>query len=534
MTKDTHSPRLVESTKFDSATDPMERPPRNDVTDKEQWAARVIQRTYRGYRTRRELQGCGISATTRWVEVGRDSYSTSSLSHSDPFQAVKEAEWRLLHRPSAPEATVENNSSAHARRNWQRAVSVAKRAGGDDDLDQEPASPTRNATRQSSGNLASQPAQLDLPPGTTAKMMDLQYFLELVDLKHRHGSNLRVYHSYWKNSTTAQNFFFWLDYGEGKDLDLPQCPRDKLERQQVRYLSREERMNYLVRVDEAGLFRWAKNNERVWTDNRRFKDSLKGVVHIDEDAPQFQGNTEAGDPDSFLTSSSSSVSSLSSSDYDSDSDMCVREAKETYVNEDYKAVKKLKKVVHVSPSTVLSSIRGKSLKKEDMWIFVADTSFRLYIGIKQSGAFQHSSFLRGARISAAGLIKVRNGQLRSLAPLSGHYRPPAANFRAFIHSLQDRGVDMSHVSISKSYAVLAGIEGYTRTKHKVRALHEKVDDVKQKLLQGHHNGEKDQDPARRQNDDHFKPRPLVGDKRNKIEKGHLELPLRTKPANEVE
>lgn len=202
-------------------------------------------------------------------------------------------------------------------------------------------------------------------------MMDLQYFLELVDLKHRHGSNLRVYHSYWKNSTTAQNFFFWLDYGEGKDLDLPQCPRDKLERQQVRYLSREERMNYLVRVDEAGLFRWAKNNERVWTDNRRFKDSLKGVVHIDEDAPQFQGNTEAGDPDSFLTSSSSSVSSLSSSDYDSDSDMCVREAKETYANEDYKAVKKLKKVVHVSPSTVLSSIRGKSLKKEDMWIFVS-------------------------------------------------------------------------------------------------------------------------------------------------------------------
>ncbi|KAE8421043.1 hypothetical protein BDV36DRAFT_80199 [Aspergillus pseudocaelatus] len=68
MTKDTHSPP---SAAFDSATDPMERPPRNDVTDKEQWAAGVIQRTYRGYRTRRELQGCGISATTRWVEVGR-------------------------------------------------------------------------------------------------------------------------------------------------------------------------------------------------------------------------------------------------------------------------------------------------------------------------------------------------------------------------------------------------------------------------------------------------------------------------------
>jgi hypothetical protein len=48
---------------------------------------------------------------------------------------------------------------------------------------------------------------------------------------------------------------------------------------------------------------------------------------------------------------------------------------------------------------------------------VADTSFRLYVGIKAKGAFQHSSFLRGARVAAAGLIKIWNGQLRSLTPL---------------------------------------------------------------------------------------------------------------------
>ncbi|RAH50623.1 IQ calmodulin-binding motif protein [Aspergillus brunneoviolaceus CBS 621.78] len=41
---------------------------------------------------------------------------------------------------------------------------------------------------------------------------------------------------------------------------------------------------------------------------------------------------------------------------------------------------------------------------------------------------------------------------------------------------------MSGVSISKSYAVLLGIEGYTRTKRKVRALHEKADEAKHKLL----------------------------------------------------
>lgn len=46
-----------------------------------------------------------------------------------------------------------------------------------------------------------------------------------------------------------------------------------------------------------------------------------------------------------------------------------------------------------------------------------DASFRLYIGYKQSGAFQHSSFLHGARILAAGQIKVKRGQLRRLSPL---------------------------------------------------------------------------------------------------------------------
>lgn len=38
--------------------------------------------------------------------------------------------------------------------------------------------------------------------------------------------------------------------------------------------------------------------------------------------------------------------------------------------------------------------------------------------MKQRGAFQHSSFLHGARISAAGLIKIKAGQLQSMS-LSG-------------------------------------------------------------------------------------------------------------------
>lgn len=59
---------------------------------------------------------------------------------------------------------------------------------------------------------------------------------------------------------------------------------------------------------------------------------------------------------------------------------------------------------------------------------------------------------------------------------SGHYRPHVANFRAFHHSLRERGVDLSRVSITKSYAILAGIEGYTLTKRKVHSMHEKLDE----------------------------------------------------------
>lgn len=113
---------------------------------------------------------------------------------------------------------------------------------------------------------------------------------------------------------------------------------------------------------------------------------------------------------------------------------------------------------------------------------VADTSFRLYIGIKQSGAFQHSSFLHGARISAAGLVRIKDGQLRRLSPLSGHYRPPTKNFRAFVHNMQDNGVDMSRVSISRSYAVLVGLEAYVKTRRKVKKGVGAVKDAETKVV----------------------------------------------------
>ena len=381
---------------------------------------------------------------------------------------------------TTPEQRARANPEA-ARSNWKRIGEIARRAGADDapdvsysDTDDSRSPGEREDRRKRKGEQKSERDK-------TAKMMDLQYFLEMVDQKHRYGSNLRAYHAAWKKAATNENFFYWLDKGEGRTFEHPTVSRERLEKEQVRYLSREERLNYLVKIDNEGRLCWAKNSERINT-TTEYKDSVNGVVPVDDDTPAYGPNGRLlhdGQSKNFRHSRSSSISSSSLGSSEEHSDV----EGEHYVNDDLDQAKGFKKIKHVSAATILNHLLRSSVKPNS-WIFVshafpstcfdtnieqvADTSFRLYIGIKQSGAFQHSSFLHGARISAAGLVRIKDGQLRRLSPLSGHYRPPTKNFRAFVHSMQDNGVDMSRVSISRSYAVLVGLETYVKTRRKVK------------------------------------------------------------------
>ncbi|KAJ1028621.1 hypothetical protein NDA16_001787 [Ustilago loliicola] len=85
------------------------------------------------------------------------------------------------------------------------------------------------------------------------KRMDDQNWLEMLDPKHRYGSNLKHYHRYWNlKADTRQNFLQWLDEGDGKDLSLEECPRSKLEEERIRYLTADERRNYLTYIDNEG------------------------------------------------------------------------------------------------------------------------------------------------------------------------------------------------------------------------------------------------------------------------------------------
>ena len=258
-----------------------------------------------------------------------------------------------------------------------------------------------------------------------AKMMDLQYFLEMVDQKHRYGSNLRKYHAHWKQQDTKQSYFYWLDLGEGKDVTLSECSRERLNKEQVRYLSKEERTNYLVKVNSDGFLIWAKNGELVWTKDELYKDSINGIVPTSDPTPKFRYNVPPDGAEANSSSTSDNEDDDEVEDEDEEEEDVKAENEDTtagdegerYVNEDFHRAKGFSKIKYANSSAVYNHIMRESLRKGQKWIYVADTSFRLYIGYKQSGAFQHSSFLHGSRITSAGQIKVKRGQLRNLAPL---------------------------------------------------------------------------------------------------------------------
>ncbi|MCJ1478724.1 hypothetical protein MMC13_007408 [Lambiella insularis] len=414
-------------------------------TEKRDAAAGTIQRNYRGHRQRKKLDELSLDPSTRWTE------------------ALKEIRYRTLISPrSRPK--IETSTSSEARQNWHRINQITRHARGESpspllsDFSSISSTSSNSLTRASRHHLFHH--QPKSPKPWTSKLLDLGYFVELVDLKHRYGANLKIYHAEWKKLPITDNFFYWLDYGEGKSMDLPGCPRATLEKEQVRYLSREQRLNYLVDVDEEGKLVWVRNGEKVDT-SADWQDSIHGIVPKEDQTPdissvefQEQDLTEKTDED----------------DRETDEE----EAERRYPDPpDTKDAKGPRKLFQITPATIMNHILRSSIHK-NTWIFVFSTSHQLYVSLKAPGTFQHSSFLHGSRILAAGLLTVSDGQLRSLSPLSGHYRPTSAAFRHFLNWLKVQGVDMSKVHISKAYAVLVGLEGFVDTKAAVNSGLEKI------------------------------------------------------------
>lgn len=448
-------------------------------TAEERDAASLIQRAYRGHRERRQLEGLNLDPSSRWAEIIREWKYRSAIAP---------------HLNSAIPAR-ERSPSDLAKLNWRRAGQIAEHASAG----------ISTPSLRSSGSLASKWSRHKDEPDSM--LLDLRYFLEMVDQKHRYGANLQVYHEVWQNTGTTQNFFYWLDHGDGRHEDLSMCSREKLEKERIRYLSKEERQNYLVEIDSEGKLRWAKNGNVITTSVEDYQDSMHGIVPKGSTEPAFndedvkrqlsadagfssklatvsgmfrdavkehedEANFRAGDDSSSTSSSSSSSNSdqhpgrqIKATDHPLGTSASHLDTKA----ETQKNTKKKKKKIHVSPATILNSLLRASVRP-GTWIYVSDTLGRLYVGIKSSGAFQHASFLSGARISSAGIIGIKGGQLTYLSPLSGHYRPTTKSFRAFIESLKAQGCDMKHVKVSKSYAILLGMEFYGKGKKDLRKV----------------------------------------------------------------
>ncbi|WOL19362.1 IQ domain-containing protein IQM1 [Canna indica] len=258
-------------------------------------AATKLQKFYKGYRTRRNLADCAVVVEELWWKA----LDFASLEHSSVS----------FFNDEKPETAISR---------WARARTRAAKVGK------------------------------GLSKDEKAQKLALQHWLEAIDPRHRYGHNLHFYYDIWFKSESTQPFFYWLDVGDGREINLQKCPRSKLQDQCIRYLGPKE-----------------------------------------------------------------------------------REAHEVFVKDG--------KLIYKKSEVPVCTTEGSK------WIFVLSTSRVLYVGQKKKGRFQHSSFLAGGAITAAGRLVATEGMLKAIWPYSGHYLPTEENFKEFIAFLQDNNVDLSNV-----------------------------------------------------------------------------------------
>ncbi|KAG5591250.1 hypothetical protein H5410_041764 [Solanum commersonii] len=176
----------------------MDQVPRMSITELDA-AATKIQTVYKSYRTRRNLADCALLVKHIW----RNALDSAALKQS-----------------SISNFDVNKHEASESR--WSRARTRAAKVG--------------KGLKDEAQKLA------------------LQQWLEAIDPRCRYGHNLHFYYDIWFNSNSSQPFFYWLDVGDGKELNLESYKRADLQRRCFKYLfGPKEREAHEVVVDDGNL-----------------------------------------------------------------------------------------------------------------------------------------------------------------------------------------------------------------------------------------------------------------------------------------
>ncbi|KAG6790933.1 hypothetical protein POTOM_000040 [Populus tomentosa] len=163
-------------------------------------AAVKLQKVYKSFRTRRKLADCAVLVEQSW--------------------------WKLLDFAELKQSSIsffDNEKHESATSRWSRAFTRAAKVGK------------------------------GLSKNDKAQKLSLQHWLEAIYPRHRYGHNLHFYYLTWLESKSREPFFYWLDIGEGKEVNLDKCPRSKLQQQCIKYLGPMERKAYEVVVKDGKL-----------------------------------------------------------------------------------------------------------------------------------------------------------------------------------------------------------------------------------------------------------------------------------------
>ncbi|MFS8008938.1 hypothetical protein Hanom_Chr14g01278741 [Helianthus anomalus] len=172
-----------------------------DLGSPEHEAAIKLQKVYKSFRTRRKLADCAVQ--------------------------IEQSLWKLIDFAELKQSSIsffnlEKQETAFSR--WSRARTRAAKVGK------------------------------GLSKNSKAQKLALQHWLEAIDPRHRYGHNLQFYYGKWLLSQSKEPFFYWLDIGEGKEINLVEkCPRSKLQQQCIKYLGPIERQVYEVVIKDGKL-----------------------------------------------------------------------------------------------------------------------------------------------------------------------------------------------------------------------------------------------------------------------------------------